>query len=392
MFKKIIDYLAIFFAKYIGTRSLKRQSCPSNKDLENIRVLLNQLKGKYDHETIVNILEWQARNIEYWYERADLFLLLLFIVLLGYGFISVTKTLSLGVPYGQWSNLVLVLFLVFWYSFKDQIGHLNSYLLSLSLLALIIYSMFNESFWMIFLGILIGSFITIPLIMYLKYSHYNGKYGKLSGKWDIFKLILLTITPNLSTNEMRAMDWAICRDYAKLSSAMLLHIYPEVYFLTISGHVALAIRIDDKYYVLDQQLPLIRADNWLEKFNKKSADVYKITRKNSEIILEYLEKLPDYVYSNEPVSEKDMIQEEKIISDLEKSLKIEFSGEKSNKVLEINDLPKNLAKYYDENTHLSIIRLMRNRIDSELGMNVENITNIDLELDNEDIKLKIYLK
>jgi len=49
----------------------KRQFCPTPEDMENggLKKLAKRLKGDSEKENLTNILEWQDRNIQYWWER-----------------------------------------------------------------------------------------------------------------------------------------------------------------------------------------------------------------------------------------------------------------------------------------------------------------------------------
>ncbi|ANF22911.1 transglutaminase-like domain-containing protein [Thermococcus piezophilus] len=50
---------------------IKREFCPTLGEIDNIKIqrLVNQLKGDSEKETLVNILEWEDKNIRYPTER-----------------------------------------------------------------------------------------------------------------------------------------------------------------------------------------------------------------------------------------------------------------------------------------------------------------------------------
>lgn len=366
----------------------KWQSCPSIEDLnlKKVQNVSTSINGTNKLETVTNILEWQSQNIRYWFERADLcgYLSILSII----GFVIVLYWTSIcSIKY----LLILALFgiILIYINVLYLVPLITIFLLGTFLIFGYILKWNNPIYYLI-IGSILGGFFINLIVTSAKYKHYIKKYSKWNSS-ELLAVLIRTFNINISVDIILKYRWAICRDYAKLSSVLLLNGgFKEVYQLTIPQHVVSAVYIDNKLYVLDQKLPLMRVDTWLEKFKKKSANCYKITCENSKVLFEPVGIVSKNICLKN--SENDIINEEKIVFDLKKSLKIEFNGEKSGKILEINDFPKNLAKYYDKNTHLSIIRLMRNRIDSELGMNIENITNIDLELDNDDINLKIYLK
>uniref|UniRef100_A9A7C3 Transglutaminase-like domain-containing protein n=1 Tax=Methanococcus maripaludis (strain C6 / ATCC BAA-1332) TaxID=444158 RepID=A9A7C3_METM6 len=391
------------FFKDLKNKYVKWQSCPSNEDLnlKEINEISKYLTGKDDTETITNILEWQDRNMDYWFEKADLLRSIwgsfCLVILLFMPSLNPWGIIPDGIFFRASILFLIPSFILLCLTYFEVIDLITLFFICGAFMLLwacfepITYSFLGSC--LLFSGIIFGGLLLFLSYIWIKYPH-QLKKGTEYTKEDLLRLLKLTFKLKLSLRDILKYKWVICGDYAKLGSTMLLKSFQkkDVCLIGFDKHIASAICIDNKLYVLDQKLPLIRADAWLEKFKKKSADVYKIRAEKSEITFEYLGKFSEKICSKEtPILNENIFGKAKIISDLEKSLKIEFSGEKSNPV-EINDFPKNLAKYYDENTHLSIIRLIRNRIDSELGMNIERITNIDLELDNDDIKLKIYLK
>ena len=55
----------------VRQHTIYKQFVPANKDLDNdeLNKLSNRLKADSENKTLVNILEWQDRNIKYWDER-----------------------------------------------------------------------------------------------------------------------------------------------------------------------------------------------------------------------------------------------------------------------------------------------------------------------------------
>jgi predicted transglutaminase-like protease len=67
---------------------------------------------------------------------------------------------------------------------------------------------------------------------------------------------------------------AVCRDYAKLTAALLLNLYPssEIYLIAIPRHVAAGIKFNCKVYVLDQKLPVASLEKWLSFWREKKKE------------------------------------------------------------------------------------------------------------------------
>jgi len=62
-------------------------AAPTREDVASVKGLAERLRGANDAETLSNILEWQERNIAYWWER-------------GYLLLSMIATLPCLVPVG----------------------------------------------------------------------------------------------------------------------------------------------------------------------------------------------------------------------------------------------------------------------------------------------------
>jgi len=111
-----------------------------------------------------------------------------------------------------------------------------------------------------------------------------------------------TFRLSLPVDKILEHKLAICRDYAKLTASLLFKIYPDskLYFIAMLGHVAVAVKIRDDYYVLDQHLPILRIDKWLIGRNKKKADVYI-----SEVLRDSTGELIKVTFSkHEPITRK----------------------------------------------------------------------------------------
>jgi len=261
----------------------KKPFLPTLKDIENeeLKNLANMLKGDSDKETLTNLLEWQDRNVLGWTDRMYLFPILYILLIISFyllpinpsikpifvlifvllAFVNITRVLSYFLPI---IGLILLLF-----SWLFSINPLQvQKTISISTL--------------IGLSIVFGALVAILVLLLLKYRSIKSRIPDFKLE-DISKL-------SLPVNNILKYKLAVCRDYAKLTAALLFNLYPnaKIYFFTIPWHVATAIKIGGKYYILDRQLPVLRTDEWLIRWNRKDADVY-----TSELIRNSEGKLVD---------------------------------------------------------------------------------------------------
>lgn len=217
----------------ISTSLTKRQYLPTLEDINNdeLKTLAKRLKGYSEKETLTNVLEWQDRNIQFWWERWLIPLLVLFPILLVF-----------------FSLLVIVV---------GSLLHLA------------------ESLSCFFLPIFGGLGASIFALGYLLI-----RYRIFFEKKNV-KVLIDTFRPSLPVDKIlernkKKYRWATCRDYAKLTASLLFNIYPdsELYFITIPHHVAVGIKAENKYYVFDQYLPILSLDKWLIEWGKKSKYLY----------------------------------------------------------------------------------------------------------------------
>ena len=126
-------------------------------------------------------------------------------------------------------------------------------------------------------GVLFGA--AILSLAYLIMS-YNPIFRGIPFKARILKILrIMNDTFQFSLPVAKVLDYhmaTICKDYAKFTDTLLFSLYPhaEVYFITIPRHVAASIKINGKYYVLDQKLPILTMNGWLRRWNRKSANIY----------------------------------------------------------------------------------------------------------------------
>jgi len=107
--------------------------------------------------------------------------------------------------------------------------------------------------------------------------------------------------------ETLSLKKGICTDYALLTASVLLNLnYSPVYILTFEsegnpGHAAAAVNINGKYYIIDQQPPVLELFNYLdykknnENYAIQNITFYKIEIKDEKVYYEVgFERVQDY--------------------------------------------------------------------------------------------------
>ena len=347
-----------------------RPSPPNLKDMENDEFikLSIRLKGDSEKDTLTNILEWQDRNIAFWWERWPL------------------------------ANIIFLWPLL-----------ITLFILSIALavlLILIFFSILTTQDLYIFLEIPkildigLPYFILFALLMAL---YFKFRYRKLSEGKTILKksskfIQILYNTFCLSPPIGKILEYklAVCRDYAKFTSSLLLKIYSDsnICYITKRQHVAAGIEINDKIYVLDQQLPILSLDNWQKKMNTKAV-IYKrkidkrSKKKQIDTVFDRIEPKPEKLDKSPPIQNEKLIE---LTEEIAQILKIKQGSHVDNTSIKI-DLP-DYAKYYDDDkrTKYSLIRAIKNKIESELCSNIDNISKIKISQKNEtDLTVEVCL-
>ena len=321
----------------------KRQFCPTSGDIENdeLKKLAERLKGDSEKETLTNILDWQARNIQFWWERW-LFALLL---------VSVFAVFV----------VVLFLYWLFPILFPILCGCLGAIIFALGYLSI--------RYW-IFLG-------EKPI---------KEKFP------EFFEIVYDTFRPSLPVDKIIKFEkyrLAVCRDLAKLTASLLFRVYPdsEVYFIFIKipiiklpKHVAAAIKIKNKCYVLNQHLPILTINDWLIKQNKEKACTSKLERDPKGRQKVTLGK-------QKPIT-KDMkvpkINTEKLTEEIAEIFGIEPTSHIDNPDFEIR-----LHNYDDDEiTKYSLIRKIKNRLEREFCDNTDKMLKINISQKSISVKIK----
>lgn len=391
----------------VSTSLAKRQFLPTLIDMENggLKKLAKRLKGDSEKETLTNILEWQDRNIQFWWERFPFDL-----------------SLKVLIPYSSVLFLtILLLFFLPLYYFKFQVFALAIVLLAVFFLLFVLSNIMLKVFYLfLFLPIvyLITRFaIRIPVLaqnilpLTLIYVGCLGAIALIAVYLSIRYEILLREKPakekiskfkevvedtfrlSLPVDKILEYKLAICRDYAKLTASLLFNVYPdsELYLITILGHVAAGIKIKNKIYVLDQRLPILTTDNWLIKRNKKKADTYisKLKRdsRGRPIDVTFDKHKP---ITTELKGDLPKINTEKLTEEIAKILGIKQSLHKDDPDFEVA-LSNYAISYNDEITKYSLIRAIKNRLESESCGNMDKISKVNISQNERDLTVAVWL-
>ena len=233
----------------------KKQFLPTLKDIENeeLKNLADRLKGDSDKETLTNILEWQDRNIQFWWERwafdrplkvlgliSGMLVLIIFFPFLQLlypskfliieALLTVFVTIFIFIPIFS-NTLPLVFYILL---FFPIVYLLTSVALRIPLLAqnILPYTLF-------YVGCL-GAVILIMVYSFIRYRIFFREEKSISKKlFKFLELVNRTYQLSLPVNKLLDHKLAVCRDYAKLTATLLFNLYPnaKIYFFKIPRHV-----------------------------------------------------------------------------------------------------------------------------------------------------------
>ncbi|TGC09461.1 transglutaminase-like domain-containing protein [Methanolobus halotolerans] len=359
----------------------------TNEDVIASKPYSSQLKGKNNIQTITNILEWQENNIEYWFERAESSMLiyiatiyiavsLLMFFMLGMGLnapqtliyfiasVFIITIIYLLIP----NKIVITVFFVLYAIAFLYI--LNSHGIKIPL----IYFVFGG-----IIGIIIGALVEKFFI----YAHYFHKKSLPSSLRRIFEMLELTLEIKLPLSKLLDYKTAICRDYAILSAVFLINSKTEPYYVLIRKHVATAVKINDYFYVIDQQLPLRQLDKWLADNKKSNCRLYKVHFKDDadKANVEFIQK---YSRKNKKSCPPNI---QKIEHDVNQHFTAKDGSCHESFKIHIN---KKAVYFYDEVTHLSVVRMIIKEIEKQFCNNVSQISRVEIKEENEGLIVDVY--
>jgi predicted transglutaminase-like protease len=307
--------------------------CPSIAERNNKRIkeLANRLKAKSDKETLTNVLDWQNRNVVFWFERYPLSEAIWGPI---FGFILVT----------------------------------------------VIFFRVNPSIWFLSSSVLLSVMVTsLSVAIYMVHIH---RRLPLKQVFNIFPL-------SLPINSMLDNKLGVCGDYAKLTACLLLNIYPEkeIYFVHARSHVATGIVVGNKLYVLDKYLPLATIDKWHDKWNKSWFSPKKVEKVKEN----YMEKGKLGSLLSETRSSE--LDKDRIEKELERRLSIGRSmNDTKGDSIKLFQWKKGVILYDDDElVNYSLTQRLRNVITNEM-IDVKKITKLSVEKKKNDLIFTVELK
>jgi len=392
----------------ILTSLIKRQFLPTSEDIENdeLEKLAKRLKGGSKGETLTNILEWQDKNIQFWWERWPFDLSLKFLIPA-----SSVLALTISLPFllllyhskflGSFA-LFIVIIAVFFFVLIFSTIMLKVFYLFLSFpfiylftsLALRIPVLAQNilPYTLIYVGCL-GAIALIVVHLSIRYRIFLGEKPVKEKISKFIEVVNDTFRSSLPVDKILEYKSAVCKDYTKLTASLLFNIYPdaEAYFLTIPWHVAVGIKIKNKIYVLDQRLPILSLDKWLIKWNKK-ADIYiSKLKKDSKGRLTAVTFDKHETIPRRPKPDLPKINTEKLTGEIVKIIGINQSLHKNEPSFKIT--LSNYVIYYEDDkiTKYSLMRAIKNRLESEFCGNMDQISKVNISQNERDLTVAVWL-
>jgi predicted transglutaminase-like protease len=365
----ILDNFEILACKTEIRKSVKYQCCPTCEDINNTKELSSKLKSNDLSKTISNILEWEERNIQYWYERSDLLISSLL------GIMLIAPLLILAFATNIMNNL-----------FKLEI------ISKIDVLARIVSLLAIAS--------LPGTLFFVLCYNQRKTDHFVTKNNIIGEK---NKLNITTFKPSISINNILKYRLAVCRDYAKMSCALLassqldnvddVDAMVDIYVVTLPpSHMACAVGENDTFYILDQRLPIKQIDSWLLEHHKTKANLYKLKVDKINKITD-LEPAKLYSFSENFIENKQEIDCSYIEKEICKLFNIESNSKDGTEIKIRIDryFDKCNINYYDDISRTSFVNLIKKKIDDELCSNTHNINSVEISADEKCINAHVYI-
>lgn len=205
------------------------------KDLDSVEKISQSLIGS-DFESFAKITCY-IKKIKYWDERKKVFSVF-------------------------WWSLIVFTFICVVYNVAFTIN------INLLILVLLKIAMF--------LCIVVA--ISCIIILIIRYSKRQSKKNGIYKFKEIILLVLTTLNFKLSVEKILKYELAVCRDYARVTSAILMKLKIEHYLVLINSHTVIALKISNEYFIIDKEKPLKQIDKWLKKWNHDEAAIFLISK------------------------------------------------------------------------------------------------------------------
>jgi len=351
-----------------------KQYCPTKEDLNNkeLKALANRLKTNSKEKTLINILEWQSKNIKFWNERwvPSVIAIILSIIFFVIFFVLpiFNKWLLLALSLLAFFLLIFLLFLT-----NNSLIYYGCWIFITSALIFRCYKIWPNLYLLLIVGIVVSLLVLIITIFLSNYIIHNR-----SAAFDAFN-------PNLSVEKILKHKLGVCKDYAKLTAALLLTIYKdsEVYFVSTLTHVATGIKINGKIYTLDPPSPILPLDKWITNIKTKICFI-KINLGNENINCKFVENLKS-------LPSQKLSDIRKLSNKVKSLFKIKAKRPIRNPDLEIPIIKTNLLAD-DLLFQDSLLELIKNKVEDELITNVTKLEYINLGVKDNRLKLDVWLR
>ncbi len=205
-------------------------------------------------------------------------------------------------------------------------------------------------------------------------------------------------TLSLTIEEILKNRVGVCRDYAKITMALLYNIPllhgNKKFFITIPRHVAVVIEVGKKCYVLDQRLPILPLKDWLQLWIRKHKVGYSRLFFHHYKIREWTgdQKKKNDSYPRPKTRKTHYIDTNQIERILNKRLEIQPVLNPGENSLIVHTITvKNFALCYADNeiTHFSFIEALKNKIENEFNNKSHKISKIIVNQVGRNIVLEI---
>ncbi len=380
---------------------------PTMEDIEVVKEIAYRLRGNTDKETLNNILEWEYLNIYYWKERAWLsfinefilffyamFFLGMFYIIYFYSFMFVglynqhspiLTLITLNLP-SIFSGLTV---LKIFDELKIKLGRYFTLFLifipviSLGFFLILIYLYDSLGLFALifafFFGGLFGATTMFLYCLYKRYKKYSTNFFK------ILEIISDTFKSSLPIYKILEYRAGVCRDFAKLTASLLYTLYPnnEIYLVKIPNHIATGIEINNKLYILDQSLPIMNEDAWLNLHKTNKATLLKLKREEERFYVEVAGEI------------KRRVKETVISSQDLSKLILEVNKATNNRNSVVKYILKNKGKLYDISDEIikeSLLRYIKIYLhDAFISQMSKLINNVDITSEDDDLIIILKL-
>lgn len=363
----------------------KRQLNITKEDLRATEDLSLILKGRNDGQTITNILDWQEQNIDYWFERSESNIAVYLAVIATLILVYMLGVISTPAIFGIFTFLIIIYLIFFVRGSNTVVLALILVIYCVEILYVLIASGKNLPSFYIGFGFFIGVILSILFEKLLIYRHFKSKKTSSSRIPYIIEMLKLTFEIKLPIKNLLDYKSAICRDYAILGSTLLINSKIEPYYIVIPLHAAAAAKINDEFYVIDQQLPIRQLDKWLSSNNENVCRIYKASFKdNSENAdIEFVQK-----YNIRDSKEARPVNIEKLENDVNNYFDLSKSDNEG-RYIDLS-IGNKVPFFYDALTHLSMVRMIITVIEKQFCDNISKISRVEVKEKNQNLIATVY--